>query len=181
MEKKDNVLKTIASYIMLILITFCIMLGLYQIVLPVRVNGESMIPNFLNNDRVVVYKKAYDEKSPKRGDVVVAYANIDGERTRIIKRVIGTPGDKIEFKDKHLYINGEEIKESYLNKSVITVEGDLGAPIIVEKDNYFCMGDNREDSEDSRDFGTIKKSNIIGKVVFRVFPFNKFGNPYREK
>ena len=109
MEKNNNVLKTIASYIILILITFCIMLGLYQIVLPVRVNGESMIPNFLNNDRVVVYKKAYNEKQPKRGDVVVAYANIDGERTRIIKRVIGTPGDKIEFKDKHLYINGEEI------------------------------------------------------------------------
>ena len=170
-----SLLSEIVSYIAVVLIVFVVMMAVFRVLQPMSVSGESMTPNFLNNDRVLVYKMAYRNKMPERGDVIVANANIDGEKTRIVKRVIGLPGEKLSFKNGYVYVNGARLDESYISGN-ITSEGELGkGPIKVEKDEVFCMGDNREDSEDSRDFGAIRKKYIIGKVVFRVFHFSNFG------
>ena len=90
----------------------------------------------------------------------------------LIKRVIGLPGDKIEYKDNVLYVNGEKIKEDFLNKNIKTENFSLASLGYqkIPKDMYLVLGDNREDSLDSREIGLIKKKDILGKVSLKIWP-----------
>ena len=94
----------------------------------------------------------------------------------MIKRVVGLPGDTIEFRDNTLYINGEVYEEDYLGDDVITDDfslQDIGYDVIPE-DMYLVLGDNRQNSMDGRDIGLIKKSDIIGKIALRFWLINRF-------
>jgi signal peptidase I len=107
--------------------------------------------------------------------VVIKYKDSSGKSELIIKRVIGLPGDKIEYKDNILYVNDEAIEEKFLSDDVVTNDfnvSDLGYEVIPD-DMYLVLGDNREDSLDSRDIGLITKKDILGKVNIRIWPINK--------
>ena len=108
----------------------------------------------------------YRTSKLKRFDIVV----IDNGKDYLIKRVIGLPNEEIEYKDNKLYIDGKLVKDKYGNGNTKDFK------IKVEKDSYFVMGDNREDSLDSRYYGAFNKKNILGKTSFIIFPFNRFGN-----
>lgn len=137
-----------------------------------QIVGPSMSPTFNNKDIAILNKLHYRFFKVKRYDIV----SVEYESTKyLIKRVIGMPGDVIEYKDNILYINGNVVKEKYLLKDVYTNDFslvDLGYDKIPE-DMYLVLGDNRENSMDSREFGLIKKKDIIGKVNLRIWPINK--------
>lgn len=161
MEKlKDSI-----SFIVIIL---AIILVRLFIVTPVRVDGPSMNDTLHDGDILLLDK--YDNKY-ERFEIVVF--NYNGER--LIKRVIGLPGEVVSYKNNKLYINGNEIEDNYgLGYTEDFELKDLNLTKIPDNE-YLLMGDNRNDSLDSRYFGTISKDKILGSVKYRLFPFNKFG------
>ena len=171
-DPRDMVRNFFLELVPYVIIIFVVALIRSFIVTPVKVNGSSMYP-YLKDGEILVLNKM--DKKYKRFDIVVANA----DNTKIIKRVIGLPGESIEYKDCKLYINGEEI-DDYV-KDCITEDfslEDLYNYVIIPEGYYFVMGDNRKESSDSRDYriGLIKSSNIQGKVIFRLTPFGRFGS-----
>lgn len=160
---KDS-LKYVATIIVVFIIIIYVV-SLQQIV------GPSMKPN-LNDGDVVILNKFYYRLFKVKRNQVIALSNNDTKY--MVKRIIGLPGEKIEYKNNTLYINDKAYDESFLS-SVITEDfstKDIGYDII-PKDKYLVLGDNRENSMDGRDFGLISKKDIIGKVNLRIWPINK--------
>lgn len=150
--------------IIVVLIIFTYVISIQQVI------GKSMEPNFYQNDIVLISKLNYKIHDIKRKDVVVFEYN---EYKNLIKRVIGLPGDKIEYKNNTLYINDKAYKEDYINTKTDDFSlKDLEYNTIPD-DMYLVLGDNRENSLDSRNFGLIKKEQVIGKVVLRFWPLNR--------
>lgn len=145
---------------------------------PTIVKQTSMQNTLQPNDYMIMNRRAYTgDRTPERGDIVIFQSSMLDEKGReklLIKRVIGLPGDTVEIKDDQLYINGEAYEEDYL-KDGITTPWDMTGPVTVPDDKYFCMGDNRVDSVDSRceEVGLVDGGALKGKVVLRLFPFNK--------
>lgn len=128
-----------------------------------------MYPTLDDNDIMILNKIGYEVDGLERFDIVV----VKYYDKYLIKRVIGLPGDNIKYKDNKLYINDEYVEEPFLNDDVVTWDFEMVGT--VPEDSYFVMGDNRVVSMDSRDLGTFKKSRIIGKTNFTVYPFSNFG------
>lgn len=163
-----KILKDIIPYIVIIV---AVVLIRSFLVTPVRVTGYSMYPTF-DDGQILILNKTKNEY--KRFDVVVV--NYNGEK--LIKRVIGLPGEHIQYKNNKLYVNGKYVKEPFLNSDVKTNDFDIIDLMItsfIPKDSYLVLGDNRENSADSRVFGFVKKDDILGTTVFSIFPFTKFG------
>jgi signal peptidase I len=167
-----------------IVIALIIAVVVIQFVKPTIVKESSMEPNFYENDYLFVSKQSYKLFGEvERGDVVVVHSSLvqeNGDEKMLIKRIIGLPGDRIDISDGMVYINGEALEESYTKDGVTS--GDV-RNLVVPDGEIFCMGDNRLVSIDSRDpsVGCIDIDQIVGKVVLRLYPFNKIGiirNPY---
>ncbi|MEE1132448.1 MAG: signal peptidase I [Caryophanon sp.] len=147
---------------------------------PIVVDGESMMPTLENGDRMIVSKIGYMIGEPDRFDIVVFHAP---EGKDYIKRVIGLPGDHIEFKDDQLYINGEAYDEPYLDENKADLpEGTLTEDFTLEErtgvteipeDYVFVMGDNRRYSKDSRHIGLVHQDEIIGSTSIIFWPLNE--------
>lgn len=172
MDIRDVVefLKDTFKYIIVIIII--IFLVLY-VVTTQQIVGPSMNNTLHSEDVVILNRAIYRFKKVKRFDVVSFNYN---ETKFLVKRVIGLPGEKVEYKDNILYVNNEPIKESFLTNDVITDDfsiEDLGYHKI-PKDMYLMIGDNRSNSMDSRDpkVGLIPKKEIIGKVSVRIWPLS---------
>jgi signal peptidase I len=145
---------------------------------PVVVDGQSMMPTLHNGDRLIVSKIG----EPERFDIVVFHAT---EEKDYIKRVIGLPGDTIEYKNDTLYVNGKPVKEEYLEAyKKKTKDGnftydftllEVTAKQKVPKGELFVLGDNRRNSEDSRNIGTVDKDLVLGKATLRFWPFSDIG------
>ena len=157
-------LKEIIPYILVVLVAILIRTF---IVTPVQVDGKSMYPT-LDDNEILLLKK-YDH-SYERFDIVVFNYN----SSKLVKRVIGLPGEYVEYKNNELYINNEKI-EFKLDSYTYDFElSELGFKQIPE-DYYLVLGDNRINSLDSRRIGLIPKENILGTTTFSIFPFDKFG------
>ncbi len=143
---------------------------------PIIIQQESMQPTFYSDDYVIISKQAYTMFGDIENDDVIVFKSslldADGESKHLIKRVIGVPGDTIEIVDGYVIRNGEKLTEDYVNEEGLSGEMD---PIIVEEGKIFVMGDNRRVSQDSRspEIGQVDQETIVGKVVLRVYPFNK--------
>lgn len=136
-----------------------------------------MEPTLMNGDYVLTDKVSYRTGDPKRGDVVVIHAPEaancpTGTGCDFIKRMIGLPGDSIEIKDNHIYLNGTLLEESYIAPEVTTLPGNYTRDRVVTlADNqYFVVGDNRMHSSDSRAWGPVTKEGIVGRAFFRYWP-----------
>lgn len=140
------------------------------------VNGSSMEATLQHGDNLIVDKISYRFSDPKRFDIIVFPFQYE-EGTYYIKRIIGMPGETVQIdEDGVIYINGEVLHESY-GLEVIQDPGRAIMPITLGEDEYFVMGDNRNNSTDSRTdlVGNIKRSDLVGKAWVRIYPFGKFG------
>ncbi len=141
-----------------------------------EVFGQSMYPTLESGDQLIVDKLSYRFHDPERFDIIVFPYKYQ-EKTYYIKRIIGMPGEKVRIDTEgNIYINGEILEESYGYEPMATA-GLAAQEITLEEDEYFVLGDNRNNSQDSRDpaVGCIHKKDIIGKAFIRIFPFSKFG------
>lgn len=144
---------------------------------PIIIQQESMQPNFFSGDYVVVSRQAYTLFGDvEHGDVIVFKSDLldeEGNPKHLIKRIIGVPGDTIEIVEGTVIRNGEKLDESYISEEGMS--GEM-APVIVEEGKLFVMGDNRRVSQDSRSqtIGQVEQDTIVGEVVLRIFPFNRF-------
>lgn len=150
-------------------IIFAVVLALVNVFIITLnvVSGPSMEPNFHDKQYVLVDKLSYFLRDPRRGEAVILRFPGDPEKTRYIKRVIGLPGETVKIKDSKIYINGRHLTESYIPEGVFT-EPDL--EVKLGPDEYYCMGDNRENSNDSRVFGPIERRFLVGIAYFVIFP-----------
>lgn len=143
-----------------------------------EVEGASMENTLHNGDNLIVDKLSYRFHDPERFDIIVFPFQYQAN-TYYIKRIIGLPGETVQImEDGSIYINGEKLEESY-GREVIQPEtiGRAAEPIVLGEDEYFVMGDNRNNSSDSRTdiVGNIKREDIIGKAWLRIWPLSDFG------
>ncbi|MAS33153.1 MAG: signal peptidase I [Anaerolineaceae bacterium] len=139
------------------------------------VQGKSMYPNFDDNQVLYVSRLNYMIDEPSRLDIVVFHYPRNPEED-YIKRVIGLPGDAIEIRNTIVYVNGQPLEEPYINEACLPREcPDTAEPLLLGPDEYFVMGDNRNNSSDSRDFGPVKRQFLVGEVLVRYWPPESWG------
>lgn len=161
-----------------------------------EVKQVSMQNTLFEGQRLIEYKVEYYYSTPKKGDIVIInreaekgivrrfvantkefvegfYKDEEDKGKRLIKRVVGVPGDEIDVREGKVYLNGKLYDEPYVKG--VTFPKEMKFPVIVPEKEYFVMGDNRESSMDSRDIGFINVDHIEGKAIFRVWPLDKFG------
>lgn len=174
---KKNVLKEILDTSIYILgVLLVAYLVVHFIGQRTEVIGPSMEYTLMDGDNLIVDKISYRLNDPERFDIVVFPYRYD-RKTYYIKRIIGLPGETVQIlEDGTILINGENLTE-YYGKEVILDAGRAIEPVTLSDDEYFVMGDNRNNSRDSRyeDVGNIKKSEFIGKVWIKIYPFREFG------
>lgn len=175
-EGKISPLKELLSmliYIGVVLgVTFLIITFVGQ---RTHVSGESMENTLDNGDQLIVDKITYRFQDPERFDIIVFPFHYK-ENTYYIKRIIGLPGETVQIADGTIYINGEVLEESY-GREVMQDPGIAAEPITLGEDEYFVLGDNRNQSSDSRDpsVGLIHRDEIIGRAWLRIWPLDSFG------
>lgn len=172
-----NVLKEILSTSIYLLVVLC---AAYLIITYVgqrtQVIGSSMETTLSEDDNLIVDKISYRFRDPQRFDIIVFPFQYE-EDTYYIKRIIGLPGETVQIdEDGNIYINGEVLEENY-GREVIRYPGRASEPITLAEDEYFVLGDNRNNSSDSRDpsVANIKREDIIGRAWLRIWPLSKFG------
>ena len=160
---KKNYIKEFLPYFIVILVVIFIKIFVFS---PIRVNGASMNPTLNDKDIMILDEISYRFSEIERFNIVV----VKEENEYLIKRIIGLPGEKIEYKDNKLYIDGKYVKEDFKHMETMDFSTTLG------EDEYFIMGDNRTNSTDSRIFGPISRDEIIGKTSLTILPISRFGN-----
>lgn len=173
-NKKKDIVKGIISLLLCVGIaigvSFCI---IHFVAHHTKVDGSSMEANLHDGDDIIVEKISYYMHDPERYDVIVFPFS---DNVYYIKRVIGLPGESIQIKDGKIYIDGVQLWEQYGN-AMIEDPGLAKEEIVLGKDEYFVLGDNRNSSIDSRkaEVGVVKRDNIVGKAWLRFYPFSDFG------
>ena len=174
--KERSILGELLSWLIYIVIVVILSLGIITFIgQRTKVSGHSMETTLSDGDNLIVDKLTYRFSDPKRFDIIVFPYKYE-ENTYFIKRIIGLPGETIQVTDGKIYINGQVLDESY-GREVLKSGGIAETPITLGEDEYFVMGDNRNDSMDSRDpsVGVLHKSELVGRAWGRILPLSKFG------
>ncbi|MDJ0679455.1 MAG: signal peptidase I [Xenococcaceae cyanobacterium MO_167.B52] len=165
-----EIVKTLAT-------AFILAIGIRTLVAEARyIPSSSMEPTLEINDRLIIEKVSYYFTSPQRGDVVVfsptEKLKEQNFKDAFIKRVIGLPGETIEVREGKVYVNGEAIKEKYIEEAPDYNYG----PETVPENQYLVLGDNRNNSYDSHYWGFVPRQNLIGRAIVRFWPFDRLGS-----
>lgn len=166
------------DFIQTVVIALSIFVILYLfLVQPHQVKGNSMNPNFLDKEYILTDKINYRFHKPQREDVIIFTSPKDPDY-EYIKRIIGLPGETIKIERGEVFINDQRLTEPYLPASFQTLSGNFlkeGQAYTVSEGQYFVLGDNRNHSSDSREWGPVALEKIIGRAWFRYWPFSKMG------
>ena len=178
MQKKSLKKEIIENLVLAgVMFTFVFLMGKF-VLINAKIPSESMQNTIMVHDRIFGNRLAYKKSGPKRYDIII-FKYPDNESVYYIKRVIGLPGDTIDIRNGHVYINDEEqpAREDFCPETGVTDEGEMTFPITVPQNAYFVLGDNRENSADSRYWENhfVSKDEILAKAVFRYWPFTKIG------
>jgi signal peptidase I len=180
-------MKRIGAFFTDLMETVVISLSIFLVVYlffmqPHQVNGQSMVPNFQSGDYVLTDKISYKLGEPQRGDIIVFHAPpaancAKGTGCDFIKRILALPGETVEIRDNRIVVNGKPLAESYVPSDFKTLPGPYtkDGAITLSDGQYFAIGDNRSYSSDSRSWGPISKSDIVGKAFFRYWPPDSVG------
>lgn len=192
-----KILKEVLDYIKVIVIAIVLATFIStQVFTFSQVQQRSMERTLIENDAILIEKVSLHFHEPRKGEIIVLLESDDIDNSffgkidrlytdmfnkfrkrdnadRLVKRVIGLPGDTINIKEGKVFINGEAIEEPYVTSE--TYPGSVPYPLTVGPDELFVLGDNRQVSQDSREFGCIKFDQVEGVAVFRIYPFNKIG------
>ncbi|MDA8234487.1 MAG: signal peptidase I [Clostridia bacterium] len=168
-----KIIKAVGEWAQVLLMSVVFTFLIHTYVAEAReIPSGSMIPTFEIGDRVLVEKVFFKIDELNRKDIIVFQPPATSpDTTPYIKRIIGLPGETVELRKGKVYINGQMIEETYLNE----ITGNDYGPITVPEENYFVMGDNRNNSLDSRVWGFVPQDNIIGRALIRYYPFNRIG------
>lgn len=175
----ENLKEWIKDIVLAIVIAVLIL----QFIMPTIVREHSMEGTLQSSDYLFVSKKSYKWfGQPERGDIIVFQSSLireNGDNKLLVKRIIGLPGDTVEIKDGNVILNGEVLEEKYTKDGY--TDGYM-EKVTVPEGCLFVMGDNRQNSADSRDsrIGFVDQKTVKGKVVLRLFPLNKFGGVYKN-
>lgn len=168
-EKEERVKEKISKeeVIGILLVVVFTFLFTRYVIQMVRVNGESMYPNYCHGDHVLIDKVTLNLKEFERNEVVVLKNN-NTRNKFLFKRIIGLPNETVQIKNGLVYINDEPIEDPFKREEMLDA-GIAENKITLGEDEYFVLGDNRNNSNDSRYFGTIKKDDIYGRELLRLF------------
>jgi len=167
-----------------IVISLSIFLVVYLFFMqPHQVNGQSMEPNFQSGDYLLTDKVSYRIAEPQRGDIVVFHAPetancAKGTGCDFIKRILAMPGETVAIHNGVVLVDGQVLSEPYIPNAVQTLPGNFtdNGSITLGSEEYFVVGDNRSHSSDSRSWGPIHRSDIVGKAFFRYWPPESVGS-----
>lgn len=200
-KSKNSFLKEISEWVSTIFITVLVALFITSnIISTTQIKEQSMEPSFKENDKLIIYKLGYNFKGPNRGDVIILNKNptekgifinminegkdiIENikyrftgiiEKKNLIKRVVAIPGDQVNIKNGLVYVNGEA-ESGYQFQGQTYSNSDLVFPLEIPEDSVFVLGNNRENSLDSRGLGLIDYSQIKGKALLRFWPIDRIG------
>ena len=142
-----------------------------------KVDGDSMQPTLYDTQNLILDKITYRFKDPERFDIIVFPFEGSGGEEHFIKRIIGMPGESVQILNGYVYINGEKLETDIYGKELIENAGRAKEPITLGEDEYFVLGDNRNNSRDSRytEVGNIKREDITGRAFLRIWPLSEFG------
>ena len=180
-EQKKGLSENAKEWIKDILIAIVVAFLVLQFIKPTIVQEHSMENTLVANDYLFISKQSYRLfGDPQRGDIIVFHSSLttsDGSEKLLVKRIIAIPGDTISITGGVVYINGEPQDEPYTKDGYTNTEMD---EVYVPEGKLFCMGDNRQNSRDSRDsaIGLVDYDDVLGKAVFRLFPFSRIGGLY---
>lgn len=175
-EKSRGIAGEILSFLLYVVVVVGItFLIIHYVGQRTYVSGSSMENTLSDGDNLIVDKITYRFSDPKRYDIIVFPYQYE-ENTYFIKRIIGLPGETVQIVDGIIYIDGEALQESY-GREVMKNSGLAADPVTLGEDEYFVLGDNRNDSTDSRDpsVGKISRDRIIGRAWVRIWPLSKIG------
>ncbi len=168
-QKNKRIEKEVAEWVFSIVIAVALALLIHNFVFQIiRVDGPSMEPTLYTDERMLVTKFTYYFDSPQRGDIVVT--KFPEDRRNFVKRIIGLPGETISISDGKLYIDGVVLDEPYIKETLLWDYDE----ITINQDSYVVMGDNRNNSRDSRHIsvGPLEEKMIVGKAQFVVWPLS---------
>jgi len=174
-DKSDKMLKEVFEWVRDIAFAVIVALLITRFVVTHTViPSGSMIPTIQIKDHLIINRVPFYFTDPKSGEIVVFQQD-----KALIKRVIGVPGDTLDIKDGNVYINGSQLDEPYLyepNSTYSFMMDEMALPLEIPEDMYFMMGDNRDNSEDSRYFGLVHRDAIYAKSWFRIWPLDRLGS-----
>ena len=165
MEKKNSFLKDFIEVVVTVFVINFIVTKF--IAMPCVVNGNSMYPTLDEGDRC--YSAIFSKNNIERFDIVVIDLH-SANNKKLVKRVVGLPNETIEYKDNKLFVNGNYIEEEFT-----TDERTKDFIVTLGEDEYYCLGDNRHISKDSRYYGAFHSKDIMSKDIFVIYPFKNFG------
>jgi signal peptidase I len=163
-EKRSGFIRFIVDVIETLILSVVLFVSINVISARIRVDGDSMEPTLISGEYVIVSRLSYRLGSPQRGDIIVFHYPRNPQE-EYIKRVIGLPGDQVEVKNGAVYVNGQRLLESYLS-----VKTNYLGTWSVPSGQLFVLGDNRNNSSDSHDWGTVPMDYVIGKAVLVYWP-----------
>lgn len=172
-HEEKNFWRIFFDYAKVIILALLISFGIRTfVVTSTIVDGRSMNPTVNHGDRLMVNKIFFMKKNITRGDIIDFY--VPDAKKYYLKRVIAVEGDTVEIINDRVYLNGKMLEENYVSTNVTSPHNDT-TKWEVPEGYVFVLGDNRSNSRDSRDLGVVPRSDIVGKIVFRYYPFNNFG------
>lgn len=168
-DRHSGFLRNLADILETLVLSVLLFVSINLVSARIRVDGASMEPTLVSGEYVVVDRVSYRLGSPQRGDIIIFHYPLN-PKEEYIKRVIGLPGDEVEIKNNAVYVNGQLLDESYLK-----ITTDYAGTWRVPESRLFVLGDNRNNSSDSHDWGTVPMDYVVGKAILVYWPPPSWG------